>query len=70
MKNLTIEQINDIPRLKAEGYTTKGIAQLYSCHQTALNYWIRRLKAEGHMIPMDKIGRPPLNLNTTNEKAK
>lgn len=58
MRNLTQKEVDDIPRLKADGYTTRAIARLYQVHQTAVNYWIRRLALAGHVIPRDVIGRP------------
>lgn len=70
MKNLTEEQIRNIPALKQEGYTTLGIARLYHVHPTAIRYWYKRLDAAGHVIKPDPIGRPRIQLELKGDKVE
>ena len=57
---LTETQVMDIPFLVNEkGMSCVAIAKQYGVHERTINGWIKRLRAEGHVINTKK-GRPPM----------
>ena len=56
---LTEDQVLDIPTLVDRGMTCGEIGEKYGVHERTINGWIKRLRAEGHIVNTKK-GRPRL----------
>lgn len=50
MNKLSREQVMSIPEMRAEGKTNEQIAELLNVTRMTVNYWVRRLRDEGHEI--------------------
>lgn len=60
---LTKEQILCIPGMRIQGLSNKEIALRLNSKQSTINYWIKRLRLEGHVIPKQvSPGRPKMIL--------
>lgn len=58
IKEMSREQILEIPKMRASGLNNKQIAEKYGCRKSYIEYWIRRLKLKGYQVPAGKMGRP------------
>ena len=66
---LTEDQVLDIPTLVDKGMTCGEIGEKYGVHERTINMWIRRLRAEGHVVNTKK-GRPRMVLTKKVEEIK
>ena len=71
---LTEDQVLDIPTLVDRGMTCGEIGEKYGVHERTINGWIKRLRAEGHVVNTKK-GRPPMiipkaKLNETDNQKR
>lgn len=60
---LTADDVKKIPVLRRRGMTNKEIAEELGVHETAIQYWIPRLRKAGHKIIRVKRGGKPLDLS-------